>query len=95
VVLHDRDSPIDVSPSIENGLLNDAIEEAAGRGNVVQMAPDFESVSGLPSHVRHKPSRAWQRFAGMADAAELPPPIADAIARLMDRVTSPSTTAAL
>lgn len=95
VVLHDRDSPIDVSPSIENGLLNRAIEEAAGRGNVVQMAPDFEAVSGLPSHVRHKPSRAWQRYAAMADASELPHPIAEAIERLMDRAPAGAISAAV
>lgn len=95
VVLHDRDSAVDVSPSLEERLLNRAIEEAAGRGNVVQMVPDFESVSGLPSHVRHKPSRAWLRFAAMADAAELPPPIADAIRRLMSGATSAATSAAV
>jgi hypothetical protein len=84
VVLHDRDAPTSVAPSLEDGILNRMIEEAAGRDDVVEMAPDFEFVSGLPSHVRHKPSRAWQRYAGMADATELPVPIANAIGRLMD-----------
>ncbi len=83
VILHDRDASIDATPSFDGGSLNRAIEDAAGRRNVVQMAPDFEAVSRLPAHARHKPSQAWRRYAAMVDPAEVPGPIADAIGRLM------------
>jgi len=85
VVLHDRDAPAEMAPGIEDRLLNKAIRTAAGRRNVVQMAPDFEAVSGLPMHVRHKPSQAWLRYAEIAEAADLPGPIVEAIEGLMGR----------
>lgn len=85
VVLHDRDAPREGAPSLADEVLNQAIRQAAGRANVVQMAPDFETVSGLRAHVRHKPSKAWLHYAEMSSASELPPPIVDAIQRLTAR----------
>lgn len=83
VVLHDRDTPRDGSPSAEEAALNGAIRRAAGRANVVEMAPDFEAVSGLPAHVRHKPSQAWLRYAEMTDPTSLPASVVRAIQSLM------------
>ncbi len=83
IVLHDRDAPMDQPARTDDAGLNEAIALAAGRASVVQMAPDFEIVSGLPAHVRHKPSQAWRHYAKLVDPSELAPSITTAIERLM------------
>lgn len=83
VVLHDRDAPLGQDPSEEDQHLNLAIARAVGEPNVVQMAPDFEGLSGLRAHLPHKPARAWGRYAVMAHSSELPATVVAAIRQLL------------
>ena len=62
LVVHDRDALPGRRPSHAERSLNAQIAELAGAGRTVELAPDFEAVAGLRGH-RHKPARAFERFA--------------------------------
>ena len=63
VVVHDRDAPRGEQPNESERVTNSAIAQVAGRGRVVQLVPDFESVIGLSQNRRaRKPERAYRRF---------------------------------
>lgn len=70
VAVHDRDAPAGRQPIAAERALNALIAEVAGRERTIVLEPDFEGVAGLRGH-RHKPERAWRRFASLP-AAELP-----------------------
>jgi predicted ATPase len=77
LAVHDRDAPPGRSPSRSEATLNAEIARLAGPHRTVELAPDFEGAAGLRGH-RHKPTRAWQRFAH-AERASVPRPLADAV----------------
>ena len=60
VVVHDRDAPRGQRPNESERITNAAIREIAGKGRVVQLAPDFESVVGLTTR-RQPPPRGQAR----------------------------------
>lgn len=67
VVVHDRDAPRGRRPNESERITNAAIRATAGKGRVVQLAPDFESVVGLRARSSRrggKPERAYRRFSG-------------------------------
>ena len=78
VAVHDRDAPADEEPSDAERLLNAAIAEVAGDERV-ELAPDFEGVAGIRGD-RHKPARAWRRFAASGRGA-VPEPLARVVER--------------
>lgn len=73
VVLHDRD---------RDEPLNGEIRALAGDTHTFMLSPDFERAAGL-ERGRHKPERAWRRFADMSGEF-LPRPLADAIERVVE-----------
>lgn len=78
VAVHDRDAPAGAEPSESERLLNAEIAAAAGDERV-ELAPDFEGVAGIHGD-RHKPARAWQRFAALGRGA-VPEPLAHVVER--------------
>jgi energy-coupling factor transporter ATP-binding protein EcfA2 len=78
VAVHDRDAPAGAAPSEAERLLNAEIAEVAGDERV-ELAPDFEGVAGIHGD-RHKPARAWQRFATLGRGA-VPEPLARVVER--------------
>ena len=73
VAVHDRDAPPGRRPSEAEAKLNALLGRVAGR-NRVELAPDFEGVSGLRSH-HHKPAQAFRSF-GAAGGRTIPEPLA-------------------
>jgi hypothetical protein len=71
VALHDRDTGADP--------LNGAIRQIAGAAHTFVLVPDFERAAHLHGH-RHKPERAWRRFAHIG-RDELPPTMVSAVER--------------
>jgi hypothetical protein len=74
VVVHDSDARQGGKPIASEQALNALIGEAADEERRVVLEPDFEAVAGLKGH-RHKPERAWRRFAALPPA-EIPEPLA-------------------
>jgi hypothetical protein len=72
VAVHDRDAPPGRRPSEAEAKLNALLGEVAGR-NRVELAPDFEGVSGLRSH-HHKPAQAFRSF-GASGGRRIPEPL--------------------
>jgi hypothetical protein len=81
VAVHDRDAPAGEEPSESERLLNAEIAEVAGDERV-ELAPDFEGVAGIHGD-RHKPARAWQRFAALGRGA-----VPDPLARVVERAVA-------
>jgi len=77
VAVHDRDAPAGRRPSHAQSALNAEIAQLAGAEHTIVLAPDFEAVAGLRGH-RHKPARAWQRFAHV-QGAQVPALLSDAV----------------
>lgn len=73
VVVHDSDARPSGKPIAAERALNALIAEIAGEERTVVLEPDFESVAGIKGH-RHKPERAWRRFASLPPA-EIPNPL--------------------
>jgi predicted ATP-dependent endonuclease of OLD family len=82
VVVHDRDAARGDAPNESERITNRAIAEVAGKGRVVQLAPDFESVIGLKTSNRRsrKPERAYRRFNA---SRPVPEELADAVERVV------------
>jgi putative ATP-dependent endonuclease of the OLD family len=81
VVLHDRDAPRGETPNESEQVTNRAIASIAGRGRVVQLVPDFESVVGLSQNRRaRKPERAYRRF---SSGRPVPAELAEAVERVV------------
>ena len=84
VVVHDRDAPRGQRPNESERITNAAIREVAGKGRVVQLAPDFESVVGLKTRSGRrrggKPGRAYKRFSG---GKPVPPELVAAVERVV------------
>lgn len=59
--------------------MNRRIAEVVPPDRIVQLAPDFDRVAGVSAR-RHKPERAWQRFAVAGE--RMPPPL-ECAARLV------------
>jgi hypothetical protein len=51
--------------------VNSRIGEVVPPDRIVELAPDFDRVAGVTAR-RHKPERAWQRFAA---GEQMPPPL--------------------
>lgn len=61
LAVHDRDALAGRQPVATELATNRLIAEIVGPANVVELAPDFEGVSGLRRE-RHKPEQAWRHF---------------------------------
>jgi AAA ATPase domain len=81
VAVHDRDAPPDRRPIASERATNHEIARVVGADRIVELAPDFERVAGLAGH-RHKPERAWERFAGAAP--EIPAPLERAVRLVLE-----------
>ena len=63
VVVHDRDAPKGQRPVESERIVNQQIQDVAGRRRVVVMTPDFEAVAGISGKGRgRKPRKAYRRF---------------------------------
>ena len=63
VVVHDRDAPEGQRPVESERVMNQQIQEVAGRRRTVVLAPDFEAVSGVTARGRgRKPRKAYRRY---------------------------------
>ena len=80
VVVHDRDAPPGRQPIPSEQAVNAEIARVAGPERTVILEPDFEAVVGLGGH-RHKPERAWRRFAHTDE--KVPGELAQAVARVL------------
>jgi ABC-type cobalamin transport system ATPase subunit len=82
VVVHDRDAEAGRQPIAAERAVNQEILSAAGPDRIVELVPDLEGIAGLRGH-SHKPEHASRRFASMT-AAEVPVPLAEAVARITE-----------
>lgn len=73
IVVHDSDARPSGKPIAAERALNALIVETAGEERTVVLEPDFESIAGIKGR-RHKPERAWRRFASLP-SAEIPVPL--------------------
>jgi len=78
VAVHDRDAAEGRRPIASERAVNSRIAEVVPPDRIVELAPDFDRVAGVTAR-RHKPERAWQRF---AVAGERMPPSLERAARL-------------
>jgi predicted ATP-dependent endonuclease of OLD family len=63
VVVHDRDAPKGQRPVESERIVNQQIQDVAGRRRTVVMTPDFEAVTGIGGRGRgRKPRKAYLRF---------------------------------
>jgi hypothetical protein len=62
VAVHDRDAAAGRRPIASERAVNTRIAEVVPPDRIVELAPDFDRVAGVTAR-RHKPERAWQRFA--------------------------------
>src|SRR6476619_1031646 len=63
VVVHDRDAPRGQRPVESERIVNQQIQDVAGRRRTVVMTPDFEAVAGISGKGRgRKPRKAYRRF---------------------------------
>jgi hypothetical protein len=73
VAVHDRDAPAGRKPIVAERALNALIADVVGTDRTVELVPDFEAVAGLEGR-RHKPERAWRRFASLT-RSDVPEPL--------------------
>jgi putative ATP-dependent endonuclease of the OLD family len=71
VAVHDRDAVAGRRPIASERAVNSRIGEVVPPDRIVELAPDFDRVAGVTAR-RHKPERAWQRFAA---GEQMPPPL--------------------
>jgi len=65
VIVHDRDAPKGQRPVESERVINQQIQDVAGRRRTVVLVPDFEAVSGVTSRGRgRKPRRAYRHYTG-------------------------------
>jgi hypothetical protein len=65
VIVHDRDAPKGQRPVESERVINQQIQDVAGRRRSVVLVPDFEAVSGVSSRGRgRKPRRAYRHYTG-------------------------------
>jgi predicted ATP-dependent endonuclease of OLD family len=65
VIVHDRDAPKGQRPVESERVINQQIQDVAGRRRTVVLVPDFEAVSGVSSRGRgRKPRRAYRHYTG-------------------------------
>jgi predicted ATP-dependent endonuclease of OLD family len=63
VIVHDRDAPKGQRPVESERIVNQQIQDVAGRRRTVVMTPDFEAVAGISAKGRgRKPRKAYRRF---------------------------------
>src|SRR6476619_5939346 len=63
VIVHDRDAPKGQRPVESERIVNQQIQDVAGRRRTVVMTPDFEAVAGISGKGRgRKPRKAYRRF---------------------------------
>jgi putative ATP-dependent endonuclease of the OLD family len=79
VAVHDRDAVAGRRPIASERAVNRRIGAVVPPDRIVELAPDFDRVAGVTAR-RHKPERAWQRFA--VPGERMPPPLEQA-ARLV------------
>ncbi len=82
VAVHDRDAPAGRLPIASERAVNHEILTVLGADRIIELAPDFERVTGLSGH-RHKPERAWERFTD--PAGPIPPPLELAVRLVLGR----------
>jgi predicted ATP-dependent endonuclease of OLD family len=86
VVVHDRDAPPGQRPVDSEHVVNQQILEVAGRRRAIQLAPDFEAVSGVSARGRaRKPRKAYKRYTGNG---EVPEPLRQAVERVLKAARS-------
>jgi len=65
VIVHDRDAPKGQRPVESERVINQQIQDVAGRRRTVVLVPDFEAVSGVTARGRgRKPRRAYRHYTG-------------------------------
>jgi predicted ATPase len=65
VIVHDRDAPKGQRPVESERVVNQQIQDVAGRRRTVVLVPDFEAVSGVSSRGRgRKPRKAYRHYTG-------------------------------
>ncbi len=63
VIVHDRDAPKGQRPVESEFVINQQIQDVAGRRRTVVLVPDFEAVSGVTSRGKgRKPRRAYRHY---------------------------------
>lgn len=77
LAVHDRDAPPGRRPSLAERILNTEIAKLLGPQRAVELAPDFEAVTGLRGH-HHKPARAWEHFSHI-EPEQVPAVLRDAV----------------
>ncbi|MFP5317894.1 MAG: ATP-dependent nuclease [Acidimicrobiia bacterium] len=82
LAVHDRDAASGRRPSPTEQAAHKLIAEIVGPDNVVELAPDFEGVSGLRKD-RHKPEQAWRHFRSLR-ADQIPEPLRAVVHRTLE-----------
>jgi predicted ATPase len=81
VVVHDRDAPPGKRPVESERVVNQQIRDVAGKSRTVELAPDFEGVSGVSARGRsRKPRKAYRRYNANGD---VPEPLRAAVEKVM------------
>ena len=71
VIVHDRDAPKGQRPVESERVINQQIQDVAGRRRAVVLVPDFEAVSGVVSRGRgRKPRRAYRHYTGTEEVPQ-------------------------
>jgi ABC-type branched-subunit amino acid transport system ATPase component len=71
VAVHDRDAVEGRRPIASERAVNSRIADVVPADRIVELAPDFDRVAGVTAR-RHKPERAWQRFAAGGEPVPTP-----------------------
>ncbi len=86
VVVHDRDAPKGQRPVESERVVNQQIQDVAGRRRTVVLVPDFEAVSGVSSRGRgRKPRKAYRHYTGNGD---VPQPLRLAVEKVLKAARS-------
>jgi hypothetical protein len=81
VIVHDRDAPAGQRPVDSELVVNQEIQEVAGRRRTVVLVPDFEVVSGVNTRGRsRKPHRAYRRY---SENGKVPEPLQRVVEKVL------------
>ena len=82
VVVHDRDAPKGKRPVESERVVNQQIQDVAGRRRTVVLVPDFEAVSGLSARGRgRKPRQAYRHYTGKSGVPQQLRTVAEKVLR--------------
>jgi predicted ATPase len=86
VIVHDRDAPKGQRPVESERVVNQQIQDVAGRRRTIVLVPDFEAVSGVSSRGRgRKPRKAYRHYTGNGD---VPQPLRLAVEKVLKAARS-------